>query len=130
MNKFTQYAAALTLGLAAGVTIAAPSKLITHNLTDVESNAFIAGAIPSPIPTKANTTNSVSWFIVKMACYGHTVDNKCPAMIKMATDTANPVELGMVYMDMDTGEITPAKLSANGYTLTVNGIAESTLSKD
>ena len=68
-----------------------------------------------------------------MACFGHTVDGKCPALIKMGTgpnDGGNPVELGTVTLDLNTGIITPSQISANGYTVTVNGPGETTLSKN
>lgn len=120
----------LALSLAVTGVIAGPSYLVIHNNTNVESNAYIDGTIPSPNPTKPNSTNKVAWFIVKMACFGHTTNNKCPALIKMATDTDNPVELGTMAMDLDSGEITPNQLHANGYILTVNGPGEATLNKD
>lgn len=129
MNRFTRYATATAIGLFSSVVLAAPQYLITHNLTDVESNAYVAGQA-SPAPTKARSTNLVSWFVVKMACYGHSTNGKCPAEIKMATNTASPILLGTVEMDTETGIITPATLSNNGYTLTVNGPGETTLSKD
>lgn len=129
MNRFTHYAAALAVSLCSTAALAAPQYLITHNLTDVESNAFVAGNA-SPAPTKANSTNQVSWFIVKMACFGQTTEGKCPAVIKMATDTSSPIELGTVYLDLESGAVTPTRLSANGYTLTVNAPGETTLTKD
>jgi hypothetical protein len=131
VNRITQYLSALALGLSTTIALATPSSLTTHNLTDVESNAYIEGNIPSPVPSKPNYNNVVPWIVVQMACYGRTIDGKCPATIKMATNTANPIELGQVFLNMANGEITPAEgLSANGYTLTVNGIGEVTLTKD
>lgn len=129
MNCFSKSLAVITLGLSAATAFASPAYLTTHNNTNVESNAFISGT-PSPNPTKAKSTNSVMWVVVRMACYGHTNGNKCPAVIKMATDTAKPVELGTVSVDVETGDITPKRLSANGYTLTVNGPGEATLTKN
>lgn len=131
MNKVVSFLSAITLGLAStSVTAAIPTRLITHNLTDVESNAFIDG-IPSTVPTKANSTNIVPWIVVRMACFGHTSpDGKCPATIKMETNTDHPVTLGNVALNMSTGEITPTHLSAYGYTFTVNGLNETTLSRD
>lgn len=121
-------AAALYLG--AATIYAAPSYLTTHNNTNLESNAVVAGT-PSPYPTPAHTTRQVYWNLVRFACYGHTTDgNKCTAVIKVGTNTSNPIEVGRVYLDLDTGEITPKILSANGYTITVNGLAEATISKN
>jgi hypothetical protein len=47
----------------------------------------------------------------------------------MATNTPNPVELGWVSMNLVTGDISPKFLSANGYTLEVNGPGETTISE-
>lgn len=120
----------IVLSVTATTTIASPILLITHNTTDLESNAYIAGTIRSQYPSKPHSDNKVSWVSVKMACYGHTIDLKCPALIKVGTNTANPVDLGMVTMDLNTGDITPKQLSANGFTLIVNGPGETTLLKD
>ncbi|KTD65745.1 hypothetical protein [Legionella spiritensis] len=130
MNGILKGFAVITLGLSATMSFAGPSYLVTHNDTSVESKAYVAGIIPAPTPAAPNKTTSISWIVVKMACYGHTTNNKCPALIKMATNTAHPVELGTVEMDLDSGDITPKKLSANGYTLTVNGPAEATLTQN
>ncbi len=117
----------ITLGLAVTTAVmAAPKELITNNLTNVESNAFVSGTIPSQHPTKAHSVNKVMWAAVRLACIGH---NPCWAIIKMATDTANPVELGKVTIDLNTGMITPTQLSANGYSMVVNGPASITLSE-
>ena len=48
----------------------------------------------------------------------------------MDTNTGNPIEIGIVSLDLTTGDISPKQISANGYTMTVNGPGESTLSKD
>lgn len=121
---------AAALSLSTTIAFAGPDALITHNKTDVTSNAYIGGQLPSPYPTKAHSDGRVRWILVKMACFPFTKNGLCPAMIKMDTDSSNPVELGMVYLNVNTGEITPKQLSANGYTMTVNGIAEATLTKD
>ena len=109
---------------------AAPKQLITHNKTSVESNAFIDGSIPSVYPSKANNDNRVFWASVKLACYGRISNNICHALIKMKTDTAEPVELGWVSMNLVTGEISPSFLSANGFHLQVNSPGETTLTED
>lgn len=111
-------------------SFAAPKQLVTHNLTSVESNAFIDGVIASQHPTKAHSDNRVFWASVKLACYGRIVNNSCKALIKMKTDTAEPVELGWVSMNLVTGEISPSFLSANGFHLQVNSPGETTLTED
>lgn len=117
----------IALSLSAITASAAPKHLITHNTTDAESNAFVAGSIPSQHPTRAHSDGRVFWTAVKMACFGHTVDGKCQAMIKMATNTPYPITVGTVTLDLNTGEITPSQISANGYTIIVNGPGETTL---
>lgn len=128
MKRTTRASITAVLGLASAMACAVPPRqLITHNTTDLDSNAFVAGTIPSQHPTKAHSDGKVLWTAVRMACYGHVVDGKCPALIKIATNTTNPIEVGMVYMDLNTGIITPSELHANGYAMIVNGPAETTL---
>lgn len=131
MKSMLKSLTAITLCLSAAAVFAAPDYIITHNETDVASNAYVAGTIPSPYPTPAHSSRQVYWNMVRLACYGYTTaDNKCSALIKMATETNEPIELGYVTMDLVTGEITPKQLSNNGYTLTVNGPGETTLTQD
>ena len=129
MNRLFKLVALTTLGLCSQIALAAPSALTTHNHTDVESNAFIDGTVKSPYPTKAHADNSVSWTAVRIACIGHTTNNKCKALIKMATNTADVVDLGWLEMDLVSGDINPKVVQGNGYTLVVNGPGEVTLSK-
>ncbi len=134
MSRLFKSLAAITLGLTCATSMAAtpPRQLVTHNLTDVESNAFVAGTIPSQHPTKAHSDGKVIWTEVRMACFGHTVNGKCAALIKMATgpnDGGTPVELGTIILDLNSGEMTPSQLTANGYTMRVNGPGEATISK-
>lgn len=129
MNRLFKKLTAVALGIFTATAIAAPPKqLITHNTTDVESNAYIDGTIPSQHPTKAHSDGMVFWLAVKMACFGHSAGGKCNALIVMNTNTPNPVAIGTVTMDMASGDITPKQLSANGYTITVNGPGETTIS--
>ncbi|MDF1677584.1 MAG: hypothetical protein P1U32_02685 [Legionellaceae bacterium] len=129
MKKTTLFSA-LALALSSTLALAAPPKvLITHNETSLESNAFVAGTIPSQHPTKANSVGRVMWASVRMACFGHITNNKCPALIKLGTNTEHPIEIGTVTVDLNTGEIEPKSLHANGYSMIVNGPAESTLRK-
>lgn len=129
MNRFLKTMTAGALGLFTAAAFAVPPKqLITHNTTAVESNAFIDSTVPSQHPTKAFSDGKIFWTAVKMACFGHTVNNKCSALIKMATNTTNPVDIGIVTMDLDTGDIEPKQVSANGYTIRVNGPGETTIS--
>ena len=130
MSRFHSFLIATTLTVSATTALASPIMLITHNTTDLESNAYVGGTVPSNHPTKPHTDNKVSWVAVKMACFGHTVDGKCPALIKVASNTAFPIDIGMVVMDLKTGDITPKQVSANGYTIIVNGPGETTLLKD
>lgn len=130
MNFMLKSISAIAFCLSTATAIATPDYLTTHNNTNEESNAYVAGSIPSVYPTKAHTTNQVYWNLVRMACYGHTTNDKCPALIKMATNTSHPIEIGTVTMNLKTGEITPKQISANGYTMFVNGPGEATINKD
>lgn len=130
MNKLRNVLTVLTLSLGATAAFASPVQLITHNTTDFESNAFVAGTIASQHPSKPHSDNKVSWVSVRMACYGHIVNGKCPALIRMATNTASPIDLGMVYMDLNTGDITPKQLTANGFSVIVSGPGETTIVKN
>lgn len=130
MNLMLKSISAIALSLSAATALAVPTYLTTHNNTNMESNAFIAGTIPSPYPTAAHATNSILWNMVRIACYGHTTNDRCSALIKMNTNSANPIEIGYVSMEMSTGDITPKVLSAKGFTLTVNGPGEATITKD
>lgn len=121
---------AITLNLVAATALAVPAYLTTHNNTDLESNAYIAGTIPSPYGTPAHETRNIFWNMVRMACYGHTTGGKCTALIKVGTNTNNPVDIGLVTLDLDSGDITPKEISNNGYSIRVNGPGEATISKD
>ncbi len=127
MNRLQNLLITAVLSVTAATAQASPILLITHNTTDLESEAYIDGRIKSNHPSKAHSDNKVSWVSVKMACFGHTINGNCPALIKMGTNTANPVDIGMVAMNLVTGDITPKQVSGNGYTLIVNGPGETTL---
>ncbi|USQ14999.1 hypothetical protein J2N86_06805 [Legionella lytica] len=129
MNLIIKSLSAVALSLSAITSFAAPAYLVTHNNTSEESNAFVAGA-PSIYPTAPNSTRKVYWNLVKLACHGHTTNGKCPAVIKMATNTANPIVVGTVEMELSTGDISPKQIIANGYTLTVNGPGEASINKN
>lgn len=128
MNLLKRFSA-IALTLSAVTSFASPVYLTTHNQTNEESNAFIAGA-PSIYPTAANSTRQIYWNLVKLACYGHTTGQNCPALIKMATNTAHPVEIGTVVLSLDTGDINPKQITNNGYTMIVNGPGEATIIKN
>jgi hypothetical protein len=127
MKQVIQVMGAIALGLSTTLVMASPKQLVTHNTTNVESNAYVAGVVPSQYPSKAHSDNKILWAAVRLACFGHTENGQCWATIKMATDTPNPIEIGRVNIDLTTGVITPSQLTANGYTLYVNGPAETTL---
>jgi hypothetical protein len=130
MNLILKCFSAVALSLSAFTLFAEPpAYIITHNETAEESNAYIANT-PSLYPTKAHSIGKVYWNLVKLACYQHTNGDICSAVIKMATDTANPIEIGTVNLNLKTGDISPKQLSGNGYTMIVNGIAEATIRKN
>jgi hypothetical protein len=106
---------------------ATPLSMTTHNKTNVDSNAYIGG-IPSIYPAKANSDRTISWSLVRLACFGH--GDPCKAEVFMETNTSNPVSIGFMSMNLKTGDITPKKSGKNGYCVTVNGPAEVTLTKE
>ena len=73
MKRTLKSLAIITLGMNSLVAMASPTYLVTHNRTNLESNAFVAGTTPSPTPTRANSNGTVHWAIVRMACYGHII---------------------------------------------------------
>ena len=124
-----KYLAGAAIMLLATNAIATPRQLITHNNTNVESNAYIDG-VPSIYPTKAQSTGKIFWAAVKMACVGHAVNGKCSAAIIMGANSSNPITIGNLVLDLTSGDISPKTLSANGYTVVVNAPGETTLSSD
>lgn len=130
MNRVMQQLTGVTLSLITTAALAMPTNMIIHNRTDFESNAYIAGTIPSHMPSRPNADNKVPWIAVQIACYGRTPNDICHAMIKMATNTKLPIDLGNVYLHMKTGAITPTEVSGNGFTFTVNGPGEATITKN
>ncbi len=130
MNLIFKGFSAIILSLSAATTFAAPEYLITHNYTSEESNAYIGGVVASPYPTAANITQKVYWNLVKLACYGYTSpDKKCTALIKMATNTPNPINVGTLTLDLNSGDITPKELINNGYHMVINGLGEASITK-
>lgn len=127
MHFLKKILAILALSYTTQTAFASPSILLTHNLTSVESNAYIDGVVRSPYPSPAHADNRVAWISVRIACTGHIVNNKCKALIKMASNTPNPIDVGWVEMDMISGDISPKELHGNGYGFFVNGPAEVTL---
>lgn len=129
MKSLIKSLSAITLSLAAATAFSAPTHLVTHNNTNENSNAYIAGTVPSPHPTAPMSTNKVYWNLVKIACFPYkTPDGKCTALIKMATNTSSPVEVGTVTMDLNSGAMTPSEIRKNGYVFTVNGPGEASIS--
>ncbi|MCC5015497.1 MULTISPECIES: hypothetical protein [unclassified Legionella] len=130
MNRLFKGLTVAALSLATSAVFASPTYLIIHNRTNVESNAYIDGTIDSHQPTKANSDGKVHWAVVRMICFGHIVGGNCGALIKMATNTSNPVNLGWLNLNIESGVITPTEIRANGYTIKVNGPGEATITKD
>lgn len=129
MSLFNKSLSALILSLSTFCAAAAPAYLVTHNNTNEESNAYISG-IGSNHPTQPHSTGQVSWRLVNFACWGHTTNNKCAAEVRMATNTRSPITIGTMQVDLISGDITPKTLSANGYTITVVGLGETTITKN
>ncbi len=114
--------------IACSAVFAAPSSLTTHNQTSHESNAYIAGHA-SPYPVAAKSDRSISWTMVRLACFGHTSNNVCAAEVFMETETSNKVSIGHIGMNLSTGEISPSVLDTDKYHLEVNGPGEVTITE-
>lgn len=68
---------------------------------------------------------------MKLDCYGHTVNGKCPISIKMTTDTNKIIDIGSLNLDLfKCNESTQTKVSNNGYTLAVVGPCEIRVTKN
>ena len=133
MHSICKFSTGVLLILSSLTSFASPKQLITHNLTDLESNAYVAGVVPSRYPSHAHSDNRVNWLEVRMACFGHITNGKCPALVRLGTgpnDGGAPMDLGFVTMDLNSGAITPSVINSYGYTLTVNGPGEVTITKD
>ena len=127
MRRLLISCVAASLSIVAQMSWASPKQLITHNLTDLDVNALVAGTIPSPYPTKAHSDGKVNWAQVRITCVGHTVDNWCPALVRIGHNTPNPIDIGTVEINLNSGVIRPNELQAHGYRMIVNGVAESTI---
>ena len=130
MNKIIGLFLGLMMGFVACAYATPPKQLITHNNTNFDSNAYIAGTIPSQYPTPAQGMSKVPWTNVRLACFGHVVNGLCTADIVMGINTPNPINIGTVSVDINTGAITPAQISSNGFTLTVVGLGETVITQD
>jgi len=129
VKKIITSIAALTITLSSAVALAGPEELVTHNDTDLVANVLIDERFLS-VPSTPHKTSAIHWYMVRSACYRPSQHDICPATILMDYNTPHPIVLGDIKMNLNTGEIIPAHLSNNGYTMTVNGPGEFTLTKD
>ncbi|MGQ3889788.1 hypothetical protein ACQUW5_12255 [Legionella sp. CNM-1927-20] len=126
MNRSILGTAILITSLFTAELLAAPKAMITHNLTDTTTNAYVDG-VPAPEPAGPYATTKVPWTIVKIGCSKHKEEGVCPAVIKMDIDSSSPIIVGTLYVDLESGVIMPAKISANGFTVEVNAPGEITV---
>jgi hypothetical protein len=97
--------------------------MIMHNLTNLTTNAYV-DEMEGPKPALPHSTIKVPWFMVKTGCFKHKDEGICPAVIKMDIDSDTPIVVGTLYVDLETGTITPSQISANGFTVKVNAPGE------
>ncbi|USQ15393.1 hypothetical protein J2N86_14175 (plasmid) [Legionella lytica] len=116
----------IALSITTVTALATPTHYITHNDTQWETNVVVKG-VESPFPTLPYSTRKVAWRMVRLGC---GITPVCAAVIMVATDTAEPIEVGTLYMDMESGELTPKRISAHGYTAQVKDIAEVMITQD
>ena len=111
MNKFIKLLAGTFIVTTSSVALAAPSELVVENKTDYQARAYVNGM--SKNPAEAHSSMSLSWWALKLVCAFQT---DCKATVKMKTDTSNPVSLGDVSINLDSGIIDTSKLShAEGF---------------
>lgn len=108
------------LVLGTTLALASPRSLITHNRTSFQSNAFTDGTIPSAYPTPKGQDGSVLWMLVRLACIGHTTNGQCSAVVKVATDTANPVDVAKLSMNLESGVITLLESYTTAYRVIIH----------
>lgn len=127
MQKLFKLAMAGVGALCLSHAFAMPTQMVTHNKTNVQSNAYVGG-IPSIYPANPNSDTKTSWRLVRLACFGH--GDPCKAEVYMETNTNHAVSVGFMSMNLKTGDITPKKISNAGYCITVDGPGEVTLTKE
>ena len=111
MNKFSKLFAGTVLATASSIALAAPSELVVENKTDYQARAYVNGI--SKNPAEAHSSMSLNWTMLKIVCMYRT---DCKAEVKMKADTSNPVSLGNVSINLDSGVINTSGLSlAEGF---------------
>lgn len=124
MNRFKKLVlGSAMVALTAGSAWAAPSQMVTVNKTAASIFANIAG-YQSPDPVKPGETKKRAWLLVKGLCATAGQTGKCTADIVAQDSSNNTTTLGQMTMDLESGDITPKKLAAGKYTLTVTGVAQ------
>ena len=131
MKKLISTVLSTALITASTLTFAAPPRyLLTNNMTEYTAGAYVNGTVPPQHPTAPHTKGKVYWGLINISCHAYVVNGKCPALVKLGHNNEYPIEVGYVYLDMNTGEITPKVINHNGFTITVNGPGETTITKD
>lgn len=129
MKQFLTGTLILGSSLFAASVIASPKAMVIHNLSDTITNAYVDG-VAGPEPTEPNATSRVRWFIVKAGCRKHTNEGICPVVIKMDIESDSPIVVGTIYIDLESGMISPQKISGNGFAVTADGPAEVSVKND
>lgn len=122
-SSFAITAAGIALCLnmfAAGTALAGhPDKFIIRNYTTHGVNMKVNhlwSTFPAPAASAtAPTENVAPWAALHVLC-GPTA-TKCKVNFYAKTDSSDPVRIGESSLDLKTGELAPAYLSAHGFTL-------------
>lgn len=109
------------------IIYSAPQVLTTHNQTNYQAIAYVDGKISLPKIAEPLSDSSISWVTVNRLCYGRTVNNKCPLVIKMKGLSSYSFDLGVIYMDLNSGEITPKQITFNHIQLNAHNTGELSL---
>lgn len=129
MNRFISCALALTAITFTVNAFATPKAFITHNLTNKTTNVYV-DEVAAPNPAMPSETSKVAWFIVKAGCQKHKNEGVCPAVIKMDIENDFPIEVGTLNVDLESGVITPSRISGNGFVVNVNAPGEITVTAE
>ncbi len=103
---------------------AAPSYYTTHNRSSSETQLSVSETRSYSFKTAAKSSTKIEWWLLQLACYGQTRPHQCKAVIQAETNSAHPVRIGMLTIDMKSGELFPKYNSNNGYTMSVIGAGE------
>lgn len=124
MKLLTRNTCIVLLSFISNLAFAEPNYYVTHNSTNVGTTISILEARPYSFYTAPHSSSKVEWWMLQTGCNYYLMNSKCKVIIKTETNFPNPVDVGILTMDMRTGELSPKYISTNGYTISVIGAGE------